>query len=110
VNTEPEHLRKYPGHAVRHDRRAIGDLVQELDDLARLDRPGIAASPAGEHLGIEDPLHVFRTPALAVDVPGHVFASQVSDRMLGWALGLGRLRPYTRGGGDAGPPRINATA
>lgn len=62
--------------AVCHDRRSVGDLIQQFDDLARLVRPGITASPAGEHFRIQDPLDVFWSPALALDVPRHVFAMQ----------------------------------
>ena len=65
VNSEAEHLRKKPRDAVSHDRRAVGDLIEQFDDFARLDRPGVTVAPARQDIRIQYPLHVFRPASLA---------------------------------------------
>jgi hypothetical protein len=110
VYSEAEHLRQDAGHTVGHDRRAVGDLIQQLDHFARLYRTGVAAAPARQHIRIQDPLHVFRPPALALDMSRHVLAGQMFDRMprraiCGWLIGLYAWRDC-----DPGTPRVDTAA
>ena len=110
MDSEAKHLRQDPGYTVGHDRRPVGDLIQQLDDFARLDRARVAAAPARQHIRIEDSLHVFRPPALALDMPCHKFVGQVLDRMprraaLGWLV-----RFYARRNRDSGAPRVDTSA
>jgi hypothetical protein len=110
VDSEAEHLRENAGYPVSHDRRTVGDLIQQLDDFARLDRAGVAAAPAREHIRIEDPLDVFRPPALAFNVARHELVGQMLDRVpwwstLGWFVGLQAWRD-----GEAGTPWVDTAA
>ena len=82
VNPKAEHLREYAGHPIGHDRRAVGDFVQELDDFAGLNRTGVAASPARQHVRIQDALHILGAATLALDVTRHELPRQLLDRML----------------------------
>jgi hypothetical protein len=67
VNPEPEHLRKKPCNPVGHHRRAVRDFIEKLNNLARLDRPRIARSPAGEDVCIQNPLYVLGSAAPPLD-------------------------------------------
>jgi hypothetical protein len=71
VNPEAEHLGEHSGHSIRHNRRAVGDLIQQLDHFSRLDRTRVTVAPAREHISVEHPLHVLRSLALAADVSRH---------------------------------------
>ena len=105
-----EHLRENAGYPISHDRRTVGDLVQQLDDFAGLDRAGVAAAPARQYIRIQNPLDVFRPPPLALNVSRHELVGEVLDRMP-WGAALGWfVRLYARRDGESGASRVDTAA